>query len=129
MNYIKSSLQFLSKSYFTFALLVSSAMQSAFAKGIDTGKIPEFKIPGVDNNSKDPMEIIYFVAKSFVALAAILLSAWAIMIVAKALVKTYNEATDENSKKGWGPFFAALIIGFLVIFFCLWLVKLAVGLF
>ena len=129
MNYIKSSLQFLSKSYFAFALLVSSAMQSAFAKGIDTGKIPEFKIPGVDNNSKDPMQIVYIVAKSFVALAAILLSAWAIMTVAKALVKTYNEATDENSKKGWGPFIAALIIGFLVIFFCLWLVKLAVGLF
>lgn len=129
MNYIKSSLQFLSKSYFAFALLVSSAMQSAFAKGIDTSKIPEFKIPGVDNNSKDPMEIVYIVAKSFVALGAILLSAWAIMTVAKALVKTYNEATDENSKKGWGPFIAALIIGFLVIFFCLWLVKLAVGLF
>ena len=51
------------------------------------------------------------------------------MTVVKALIKTYNAATDENDKKGWGPFIIALILGFILIFFSLWLVKLAIGLF
>ncbi|KOE64188.1 DUF2976 domain-containing protein [Aggregatibacter actinomycetemcomitans] len=122
-------MQSIARYYFTLMLFLWGGMQNAVAKGIYPNKIPDFKIPGVDSNSKDPMEIIYLVAKSLVTLAAILLSAIAVGVVAKALVKTYNDATDENSKRGWGPFVAALIIGFLVIFFCFWLVKLAVGLF
>jgi len=59
----------------------------------------------------------------------ILFAAWSIMTVVKALIKTYNAATDENDKKGWGPFIIALILGFILIFFSLWLVKLAIGLF
>ena len=75
------------------------------------------------------MEIIFFVAKGLATLAAVLFAAWAILTVVKALIKTYNAATDENDKKGWGPFVIALILGFILIFFSLWLVKMAIGLF
>ena len=74
-------------------------------------------------------DLIYLVAKSLATLCAILFAAWSIMTVVKALIKTYNAATDENDKKGWGPFIIALILGFILIFFSLWLVKLAIGLF
>lgn len=75
------------------------------------------------------MEILWIVGKSIITLFAVLLAAGAIFVVVKALISIYNEATSENGKKGWGHFIVALIIGFIVIFFCLWLVKLAVGLF
>lgn len=75
------------------------------------------------------MEIIWIVLKGLVTLGAVILAAVAILTVVKALIGIYNEATSENGKKGWGHFILALIIGFIVIFFCLWLVKLAVGLF
>lgn len=75
------------------------------------------------------MEIIFFVAKGLATLAAVLFAAWAILTVVKALIKTYNAATDEADRKGWGPFVIALILGFILIFFSLWLVKMAIGLF
>jgi len=75
------------------------------------------------------MEIIFLVAKGLVTLAAVLFAVWCILAVVKALVTTFQAATDPNEKKGWTPFIGALIIGFILIFFCLWLVKMAVGLF
>ncbi len=128
MKMIKSLYQSCSNRYLALMLLVWGSMQNAFAAP-DASKIPDFKIPGVDSNTKDPMEIIAIVAKSIVTLGAILLAAGAILVVVKALISIYNEATSENGKKGWGHFIVALIVGFIVIFFCLWLVKLAVGLF
>lgn len=90
MKHIKSCLTFLSKHYLAFSVLLFGSIQNAFATGIDTGKIPDFKIPGVDNNTKDPIQIVYIVGKALVALAAVLFSAWAIFNVVKALIKTYN---------------------------------------
>ncbi|PJG82778.1 DUF2976 domain-containing protein [Caviibacterium pharyngocola] len=129
MNKIKSFFQKLSQHYLSVMLLLWGATQQALAAGPDASKIPEFKIPGVDSTTKDPIEIITIVAKSLVTLAAVLLAAGSIFVVVKALISIYNEATSENGKKGWGHFIVALIIGFIVIFFCLWLVKLAVDLF
>lgn len=124
----KRGWQWISQRYLAVMLLCFGTVHSALAAP-DATKIPDFKIPGVDSNTKDPLEIIFIVVKSLVTLAAVLFSAWCIMTVVKALIKTYNQATDETDKKGWGPFIAALIVGFLLIFFSLWLVKLAVGLF
>lgn len=114
--------------YLAFSVMFFGAMQNALA-GPDAGKIPDFKIPGVDSNTKDPMEIIFIVAKALATLTAVLFAVWCILTVVKALIKTYNQATDENDKKGWAPFIASLIVGFILIFFSLWLVKMAVGLF
>ncbi|PJG84805.1 DUF2976 domain-containing protein [Conservatibacter flavescens] len=125
----KQGWQWVSQRYLAVMLFCFGAIQNAFAAGPDASKIPDFQIPGVDSNTKDPMEIIYIVVKSLVTLAAVLFAAWCIMTVVKALIKTYNQATDESDKKGWGPFIAALIIGFILIFFSLWLVKMAIGLF
>lgn len=133
MKLIKSFFQNVSSRFLAVVTLLWLSVENAFAtgggNGINASKIPDFKIPGVDSNTKDPMEIIYLVAKSLATLFAILFAAWAIMTVVKALIKTYNAATDENDKKGWGPFIIALILGFILIFFSLWLVKLAIGLF
>ncbi|TYG35299.1 DUF2976 domain-containing protein [Lonepinella koalarum] len=129
MNKLKSCCKTLSQYYFSAMLWLWGTMQQALADGPDATKIPDFKIPGVDSTTKDPIEIITIVAKSLVTLAAVLLAAGAIFVVVKALISIYNEATSENGRKGWGAFIIALIIGFVVIFFCLWLVKLAVGLF
>ncbi|MGX2956072.1 DUF2976 domain-containing protein [Ursidibacter arcticus] len=129
MKIIKSLYQSCTSRYFALMLFLWASIQNAFAEGVDASKIPDFKIPGVDSSTKDPMEIIAIVAKSLVTLAAILLAAGAILVVVKALISIYNEATSEGGKKGWGHFIVALIVGFIVIFFCLWLVKLAVGLF
>lgn len=128
MSRIKLLTQHFHNRYLAVMLFLWSAIQSAFAAP-DASKIPDFQIPGVDSNTKDPMEIIWIVLKSIVTLGAVILAALAIMTVVKALISIYNEATSENGKKGWGHFILALIIGFIVIFFCLWLVKLAVGLF
>ena len=133
MTLIKSFSQAVSGRFLTVMTLCWLSIENAFATGggggINANKIPDFKIPGVDSNTKDPMEIIYLVAKSLATLAAILFAAWAILTVVKALVKTYNSATDETDRKGWGPFVIALILGFILIFFSLWLVKMAIGLF
>ncbi|MCI5764659.1 DUF2976 domain-containing protein [Actinobacillus porcinus] len=135
MKIIKSFYQSCSSRYFAFMFFLWGSIQNAVANtsgssgGVDASKIPDFKIPGVDSGTKDPMEIIAIVAKSLVTLAAILMAAGAILVVVKALISIYNEATSENGKKGWGHFIVALVVGFIVIFFCLWLVKLAVGLF
>lgn len=138
MKLIKSFFQNVSSRFLAVVTLLWLSVENAFATGGGNGinaskipdfKIPDFKIPGVDSNTKDPMEIIYLVAKSLATLFAILFAAWSIMTVVKALIKTYNAATDENDKKGWGPFIIALILGFILIFFSLWLVKLAIGLF
>ena len=134
MKLIKSFFQNVSSRFLAVVTLLWLSVENAFAtgsggNGINASKIPDFKIPGVDSNTKDPMEIIYLVAKSLATLFAILFAAWSIMTVVKALIKTYNAATDENDKKGWGPFIIALILGFILIFFSLWLVKLAIGLF
>lgn len=132
MKIIKSLYQSCASRYLAFMCFLWGSIQNAFAEGsggVDASKIPDFKIPGVDSGTKDPMEIIAIVAKSLVTLAAILLAAGAILVVVKALISIYNEATSENGKKGWGHFIVALVVGFIVIFFCLWLVKLAVGLF
>lgn len=133
MKLIKSFFQNVSSRFLAVVTLLWLSVGNAFAtgggNGINASKIPDFKIPGVDSNTKDPMEIIYLVAKSLATLCAILFAAWSIMTVVKALIKTYNAATDENDKKGWGPFIIALILGFILIFFSLWLVKLAIGLF
>lgn len=133
---VKLSLQTISNRYTAGMLLVWGFIGNAFAEGagggsggIDASKIPDFKIPGVDSSTKDPMQIIYLVAKSLATLAAVLFAVWCILTVVRALISTYNQATDENDKKGWGPFIAALIIGFILIFFSLWLVKMAIGLF
>lgn len=112
----------------TFILLSVISTQNAFA-ALDASKIPDFKIPGVDSSTKDPIEIIGLVAKGIVTLFAILLAAYAIFRVAMALASTYGEVTGEKPTKNWGHFMMALIVGFIVIFFCLWLVKLAIGLF
>lgn len=133
MKLIKSFFQNVSSRFLAVVTLLWLSVENAFAtgggNGINASKIPDFKIPGVDSNTKDPMEIIYLVAKGLATLAAVLFAAWAILTVVKALIKTYNAATDENDKKGWGPFIIALILGFILIFFSLWLVKLAIGLF
>lgn len=133
MKLIKSFFQNVSSRFLAVVTLLWLSVENAFAtgggNGINASKIPDFKIPGVDSNTKDPMEIIYLVAKGLATLAAVLFAAWAILTVVKALIKTYNAATDENDKKGWGPFVIALILGFILIFFSLWLVKLAIGLF
>ena len=133
MKLIKSFFQNVSSRFLAVVTLLWLSVENAFAtgggNGINASKIPDFKIPGVDSNTKDPMEIIYLAAKSLATLCAILFAAWSIMTVVKALIKTYNAATDENDKKGWGPFIIALILGFILIFFSLWLVKLAIGLF
>ena len=133
MKLIKSFFQNVSSRFLAVVTLLWLSVENAFAtgggNGINASKIPDFKSPGVDCNTKDPMEIIYLVAKSLATLCAILFAAWSIMTVVKALIKTYNAATDENDKKGWGPFIIALILGFILIFFSLWLVKLAIGLF
>ena len=135
MTLIKSSFQTLSNRFLAVMTLLWVSMENAFAtgggggSGINAAKIPDFKIPGVDSNTKDPMEIIFFVAKGLATLAAVLFAAWAILTVVKALIKTYNAATDEADRKGWGPFVIALILGFILIFFSLWLVKMAIGLF
>ena len=133
MKLIKSFFQNVSSRFLAVVTLLWLSVENAFAtgggNGINASKIPDFKIPGVDSNTKDPMEIIYLVAQSLATLFAILFAAWSIMTVVKALIKTYNAATDENDKKGWGPFIIALILGFILIFFSLWLVKLAIGLF
>ena len=135
MTLIKSFSRAVSGRFLTVMTLCWLSIENAFAtgggggNGINAAKIPDFKIPGVDSNTKDPMEIIFFVAKGLATLAAVLFAAWAILTVVKALIKTYNAATDENDKKGWGPFVIALILGFILIFFSLWLVKMAIGLF
>lgn len=135
MKLIKSCFQSVSSRFLSVMTLLWLSVENAFASGgsggngINASKIPDFKIPGVDSNTKDPMEIIYLVAKSLATLAAILFTVWSILTVVKALIKTYNAATDENDRKGWGPFVIALILGFILIFFSLWLVKLAIGLF
>lgn len=133
MKLIKSFFQNVSSRFLAVVTLLWLSVENAFAtgggNGINASKIPDFKIPGVDSNTKDPMKIIYLVAKSLATLCAVLFAAWSIMTVVKALIKTYNAATDENDKKGWGPFIIALILGFILIFFSLWLVKLAIGLF
>ncbi|HHF3463707.1 DUF2976 domain-containing protein [Haemophilus parainfluenzae] len=133
MKLIKSFFQNVSSRFLAVVTLLWLSVENAFAtgggNGINASKIPDFKIPGVDSNTKDPMEIIFFVAKGLATLAAVLFAAWAILTVVKALIKTYNAATDENDKKGWGPFVIALILGFILIFFSLWLVKMAIGLF
>ena len=135
MTLIKSSFQKLSNRFLAVMTLLWVSMENASAtgggggSGINAAKIPDFKIPGVDSNTKDPMEIIFFVAKGLATLAAVLFAAWAILTVVKALIKTYNAATDEADRKGWGPFVIALILGFILIFFSLWLVKMAIGLF
>ncbi|QLB12782.1 DUF2976 family protein [Bisgaardia hudsonensis] len=128
MKIIKLFYQFCSSKYLTFMLFFWGCIQNVFAAP-DPSKIPDFKIPGVDTNTKDPTEILLIVGKSIVTLAAIFIAASAILVVAKALISIYSEATSENGKKGWVHFIVALIIGFIVIFFCLWLVKLAVSLF
>ena len=105
MTLIKSSFQKLSNRFLAVMTLLWLSMENAFAtgggggNGINAAKIPDFKIPGVDSNTKDPMEIIYLVAKSLATLAAILFAAWAYLTVVKALVKTYNAATDEADRK------------------------------
>lgn len=133
MKLIKSFFQNVSSRFLAVGTLLWLSVENAFAtgggNGINASKIPDFKIPGVDSNTKDPMEIIFFVAKGLATLASVLFAAWAILTVVKALIKTYNAATDENDKKGWGPFVIALILGFILIFFSLWLVKMAIGLF
>ncbi|HHF7119595.1 MULTISPECIES: DUF2976 domain-containing protein [Haemophilus] len=133
MKLIKSFFQNVSSRFLAVVTLLWLSVENAFAtgggNGINASKIPDFKIPGVDSNTKDPMEIIFLVAKGLATLAAVLFAAWAILTVVKALIKTYNAATDENDKKGWGPFVIALILGFILIFFSLWLVKMAIGLF
>lgn len=129
MSRIKSLTKHLHSRYWAVMLFFWGTIQNAFAAGPDASKIPDFQIPGVDSNTKDPMEIIWIVGKGIVTLFAVLLAAAAIFVVVKALISIYNEATSENGKKGWGHFIVALIIGFIAIFFCLWLVKLAVGLF
>ena len=133
MKLIKSFFQNVSSRFLAVVTLLWLSVENAFAtgggNGINASKIPDFKIPGVDSNTKDPMEIIFLVAKGLATLAAVLFAAWAILTVVKALIKTYNAATDENDKKGWGPFVIALILGFILIFFSRWLVKLAIGLF
>ncbi|AZI15161.1 MULTISPECIES: DUF2976 domain-containing protein [Pasteurellaceae] len=126
---VKRTWQWGAQRYLAFSVLCLGAVQNALAAGPDASKIPDFKIPGVDSNTTDPMEIIWIVGKSLVTLAAVLFSAWCIYAVVRALIRTYTQATDENDKKGWGPFITALIIGFILIFFSLWLVKMAVGLF
>lgn len=129
MNPIKSISQKFHHRYLTVMLFLWGTIQSAFAAGPDASKIPDFQIPGIDSNTKDPTAIIWIVLKGLVTLAAVILAAAAILTVVKSLISIYNEATSENGKKGWGHFIIALIVGFIVIFFCLWLVKLAVGLF
>ncbi|WP_226537683.1 DUF2976 domain-containing protein [Avibacterium paragallinarum] len=126
---VKRTWQWGAQRYLAFSVLCLGAVQNAFAAGPDASKIPDFKIPGVDSNTTDPMEIIFIVAKALATLASVLFAVWCILTVVKALIKTYNQATDENDKKGWTPFIAALIVGFILIFFSLWLVKMAVGLF
>ncbi|MFU2143344.1 DUF2976 domain-containing protein [Gallibacterium anatis] len=126
---VKRCWQWGEKCYLSIMLFCFGAIQNVFAAGPDATKIPDFKIPGVDSNTKDPLEIIFIVFKSLVVLAAVLFSATCIFVVVQSLIKTYKQATDETDKKGWAPFLSALIIGFILIFFSLWLVKLAVGLF
>lgn len=125
----KRSGQWLSQRYLAFMLFCFGTIQNVFAVGPDASKIPDFQIPGVDSTTKDPIEIIYIVGKALFVLVAVGLAGICILAVVKALITTYNRATDENDKKGWGPFLLALIVGFIVIFFSLWLVKLAIGLF
>ncbi|OOF39169.1 hypothetical protein BKK47_07300 [Rodentibacter mrazii] len=110
-------------------LSVNNAVAAGGVHGIDTSKIPDFKIPGVDSNTNDPMQILFIVLKSGIALVAIVFIVWGGLSVARALIRTYNQATDENDKKGWGPFLLALMIGFVMIFFDVWLVKWVISLF
>ena len=119
----KACWQFVMNRYTAFVLALFGFAGSAWASGgsgPDASKLPDFKVP---------MEIIFLVAKGLVTLAAVLFAVWCILAVVKALVTTFQAATDPNEKKGWTPFIGALIIGFILIFFCLWLVKMAVGLF
>ncbi|MDH3000194.1 hypothetical protein A1D23_08365 [Chelonobacter oris] len=125
LQYIK---QYVSQRYIAVMLLCWGSLQSAFAAP-DASKIPDFKIPGVGSDTTDVTEILWLLGKSIATLFAVLLAAGAIFVVVKALIGIYNEATSENGRKGWGHFIVALIVGFIVIFFCLYLVRLAVGMF
>lgn len=128
----KACWQFVMNRYTAFVLALFGFAGSAWASGgsgPDVSKLPDFKVPGVNSNTKDPMEIVFLVVKGLVTLAAVLFAAWSILAVVKALVTTFQAATDPNDKKGWTPFIGAVIIGFILIFFCLWLVKMAVDLF
>lgn len=133
MNLVKSYFQTVSSHFSVLMTLFLLSVNNAFAaggvNGIDTSKIPDFKIPGVDSNTNDPMQILFIVLKSGIALVAIVFIVWGGLSVARALIRTYNQATDENDKKGWGPFLLALMIGFVMIFFDVWLVKWVISLF
>lgn len=100
---VKRTWQWGAQRYLAFSVLCLGAVQNALAAGPDASKIPDFKIPGVDSNTTDPMEIIWIVGKSLVTLAAVLFSAWCIYAVVRALIRTYTQATDENDKKVGGP--------------------------
>lgn len=133
MNLVKSYFQTVSSHFSVLMTLLLLSVNNAFAaggvNGIDTSKIPDFKIPGVDSNTNDPMQILFIVLKSGIALVAVVFIVWGGLSVARALIRTYNQATDENDKKGWGPFLLALMIGFVMIFFDVWLVKWVISLF
>ena len=62
MKLIKSFFQNVSSRFLAVVTLLWLSVENAFAtgggNGINASKIPDFKIPGVDSNTKDPMEII-----------------------------------------------------------------------
>ncbi|MDH2924858.1 DUF2976 family protein [Nicoletella semolina] len=126
---VKRTWQWGAQRYLAFSVLCFGAVQNALAAGPDASKIPDFKIPGIDSNTTDPLEIVWIVFKGVAVIAAVCIAALCILVVAKSLIKTYNQATEEGDKKGWTPFIIALIVGFVMIFFTLWLVKMAIGLF
>lgn len=60
MKLIKSFFQNVSSRFLAVVTLLWLSVENAFAtgggNGINASKIPDFKIPGVDSNTKDPME-------------------------------------------------------------------------
>lgn len=135
---VKIGFQGISNRYTAMMLSLWGFIGNAFAEGAgggggssgpDINKLPTVKIPGVDSNTTDLFEILFAIGKGFVLFLAIGIAAVAILVVAKAAVAAYNQASDPNDKRGWLHFIIVIVVGLVMIFFTLWLVKLAYGIF
>ncbi|MDP8185317.1 DUF2976 domain-containing protein [Phocoenobacter skyensis] len=113
----------------TFIFMALFTISDAFASKPDINKLPDFKMEGIDGSEKDPVGMTHTIVGGIVTIVAILLAAGTILTVAYVLMKIYQEIQAENSKKNWGHFLIAFVVGFVLIFITLYLVKLAASMF